>query len=194
VTVRLDAAALVLAGGRATRFPGKLESVIDGEPMLLRVCRNAADTGLPLYVAGGGPFADTIASRAGAVQLPDRWPGAGPLRALQSAFEALHCDWVFVLAGDQPRTAPSLFRTLAGNYDSGIEAIVPEHDGRIEPLAALYRRRAALREARALAGGRDESMHALIARLKGRFVEVDAAQFINVNTPADLRRAASAGR
>jgi molybdopterin-guanine dinucleotide biosynthesis protein A len=193
VTVPLDAAALVLAGGRATRFPDKLESVIDGEPMLLRVCRNAGSTGLPLYVAGGGPFAEAIATRLGAVQLPDRWPGAGPLRALLSAFDALACEWVFVLAGDEPRAGQRLLRTLGGYCDAQLEAIVPEHDGRIEPLAALYRRQAALREARSLAGRGDESMHALIARLNCRFAAVDGAQFVNVNTPADLRAAASAG-
>jgi len=67
---------------------------------------------------------------------------------------------------------------------------VPDHDGRLEPLAALYQREALMREAWECLHGEDRSMHALLARLRVRRVTCDAAVFANVNTSADLAQLA----
>ncbi|HEX8805295.1 MAG TPA: hypothetical protein VF741_00045, partial [Candidatus Aquilonibacter sp.] len=71
-------------------------------------------------------------------------------------------------------------------WQHGDEAVVPEHDGRLEPLAALYDREALLREAWECLHGEDRSMHALLARLRVRRVPCDAQAFANINTSADL--------
>ncbi|MEO6835338.1 MAG: molybdenum cofactor guanylyltransferase [Candidatus Tumulicola sp.] len=184
-----DTAIVILAGGAATRFPGKLERCIDGEPMLLRVYRNARATAWPVYIAGGGSFAPEIAARLDAPALADRWPGGGPLRALLSACEAIGYDRVFALAGDEPRADRTLLEALAAAWQAGDEAVVPEHGGRIEPLAALYARTAVLRAGRMAIAWGDDAMRALVERAKTRFVPVSQSYFVNVNTPEDLRRA-----
>jgi molybdopterin-guanine dinucleotide biosynthesis protein A len=185
-----DAAIVILAGGRATRFPGKLEQLVDGEPMLLRVYSNARATGLPVYVAAGADLPPSIAAHLDVPLLTDRWPHGGPLRALLSACEQLAHARVFVVAGDEPRVAADAFETLADAWRQDLEAVVCEHDGRIEPLAALYSRAAVLREApAAIASGRD-AMHALIERLASRRVRVSSTCFVNVNTPEDWARLA----
>jgi molybdopterin-guanine dinucleotide biosynthesis protein A len=63
---------------------------------------------------------------------------------------------------------------------------VPRHGGAIEPLAALYERRAILREGFELRCGRSHSMHVFVSRIAARFVAFDAATFHNVNLPEDL--------
>ncbi|HEY5425106.1 MAG TPA: molybdenum cofactor guanylyltransferase [Candidatus Tumulicola sp.] len=191
MSARLAAPAIViLAGGRATRFPGKLERTIDGEPMLLRTYRNARATGWPVYLAGNGSIAVELAARIDAPVLTDRWPGAGPLRAFLSACAMIADERAFALAADEPRVDRRLLEAVNAAWQAGDEAVVPEHDGRIEPLAALYLRAAVLREGAATIERGNESMHGLIERTKARRVSVSPSYFVNVNTPEDLRHAA----
>lgn len=187
---RRDDAAVVLAGGRSTRFPGKLEQRINGETMLERVCRNARETGLPVYVSGSWKFSPAIARHLDLPVLDDRWPGGGPLRALVSACDAIACRRVFVVAGDEPRAGVALYRTLDAAWQPDDEAVVPRHGEQAEPLAALYSRDALLREGGALLARGNAAMHALIERLRARFVAVSATYFTNVNAPEDLKRLA----
>lgn len=189
---RASAAVVVLAGGRATRLPGKLARPIGGEPMLQRVCNEARRMGLPVYLAGSRRFSPALAHRLNLPLLEDRWPGGGPLRALYSAAAALDCQRIFALAGDEVGAGAPLLRMLEAAWCEGDEAVVPRHAGRLEPLAALYVRRALLREAEASFARREEALHALIARLRARFVEVSADGFVNVNTPGDAVRAEKA--
>jgi molybdopterin-guanine dinucleotide biosynthesis protein A len=183
-------AVVVLAGGRATRFPGKLEQCIGGKSMLERVIGNARETGLPVYLSGSRAFSPAIAQRFNLPVLDDCWPGGGPLRALFSACGALACERVFALAGDEPLASARLFRTLDDAWQSGDEAVVPRHDMRSEPLAAIYSRAAFLREGGALLARGDAAMRSLLERLRARFVSVDGAYFTNVNAPEDLERVA----
>jgi molybdopterin-guanine dinucleotide biosynthesis protein A len=185
----VDTAIVILAGGKATRFPGKLERRIDGEPMLLRVYRRARATGWPVYVAGKGWNAPEIDAQLDSPILIDRRPGDGPLHAFLSACEAIECERIIALAADEPYVDARLLASIAAAWQPGDEAVAPEHDGRFEPLAALYVRSAVRREAAQLIEGGSRAMHALIARLQTRFVAVPGWYFANVNTPQDLHRA-----
>ncbi len=188
MTESVGSAVVVLAGGRATRLTGKLERRIAGEAMLERACRNARSLGLPVYLAGSRQFSPALASRLDLPMLHDRWPGAGPLRALLSAACTLDCERIFALAGDEVAAGAELFRTLEAAWFEGDEAVVPRHGAHIEPLAAIYSRPALVREAGELLARRDEAMHALIARMRARFVDVPAERFANVNTLEDAER------
>jgi molybdopterin-guanine dinucleotide biosynthesis protein A len=189
---RDDTAIVILAGGLATRFPGKLERLFDGEPMLLRVYHNARATGMPVYVAGNARFAPAIADRLRVPFLVDRWPGGGPLRALFSACESIGHARVFALAADEPLADAALLQRIAGAWLPGDDAVVPRHHHRIEPLVALYVREAVLRGTGELPANGRHSMHALVDRIQTRFVDVSDSYFANVNTPDDLRRATGA--
>jgi molybdopterin-guanine dinucleotide biosynthesis protein A len=181
-----DTAVVVLAGGEARRFPGKLEHRVDGATMIARVVDNVRASGWPVYIAGKGSFPAGVDERLDTPLLVDRRPGEGPLRALLFACAAIRAERLFAVAADQPRLVAAVLQRLAASRQPGDEAVVPEHDGEIEPLAALYERRAVLREGFELrrAGGR--AMRDLIGRLAARFVPLDAAYFHNVNSPADL--------
>lgn len=180
-------AILVLAGGRASRFPGKLEALVDGEPLVLRAFRTARATGWPVYVSAQGPFPSEIDRRLDCTVLIDRQPWGGPLRALQSACETIGHERIFTLAADLPRVDTPLLERVAGAWMPGDEAVVPRHDGKLEPLVALYSRSAVVQESFTLFGEPRASMHDLIERIGARFVDVEAPYFANVNTPEDLR-------
>jgi molybdopterin-guanine dinucleotide biosynthesis protein A len=178
-------AILILAGGRARRFPRKLEHRIDGAPMILRCYRNLRQAMWPTYIATNGSFPREIDAQLDAPLLIDRRAHRGPLHALVWACSAIDAERILAVAADQPSLQPCALQQLASSWREGDEAVVPEHDGRIEPLAALYARRAVLREGFELRNTTG-AMHALVERLAARFISMDSTQFHNVNRPSDL--------
>jgi molybdopterin-guanine dinucleotide biosynthesis protein A len=181
-----DVAILLLAGGRARRFPRKLEHRIAGRPMLEHVYARVRECGWPVYIAGSASFERKLDAALEAPLIIDRRPSEGPLSALIGACAAIRADRIFAIAADQPQLDANVLRRLAQQWQPGDEAVVPEHDGEIEPLAALYSRRAALRESFALRRSGRPAMRDLVGRLAARFVPAAAAYFHNVNRARDL--------
>ena len=178
-------AIILLAGGKSTRLPGKLEREVDGLPLLARVYQNVREVA-PVIVAGWGPYSESLDSLLDCPIVVDQWPGRGPLSGLHSACLQTNAERIYAVAGDAPRITTSVLRELAASWHSGDEAVVPTHDGRIEPLAGLYLREAVLREAPSILASDDRSMHALLGRLTTRHVPMAADTFLNINTIKDL--------
>jgi molybdopterin-guanine dinucleotide biosynthesis protein A len=187
---RPEIGVVILAGGEASRLPGKLAMSAGDVPMLVRVYRNASPgrrtviscrTGLP-------PEIDALLD---CEKVSDRWDARGPLCGLLSAIEALSTPLFFAVAGDAPFVDTALLDKLAGMWRPGDEAVVPVHERaerkRFEPLAALYERAAFIREGQKVI--RDEgSMHAVVERLRVRPYLIGRNEeriFTNVNTPQD---------
>jgi molybdopterin-guanine dinucleotide biosynthesis protein A len=184
-------AIVMLAGGNARRFPGKLEQPIDGEAMVVRCYRNLRGAGFPIYIAAKKEFSGDVGAQLDAPLLVDRDLDGGPLRAFACACNAIEADRCFAVAADQPRLDASVLKRLLAAWQKGDEAAVPIHAGHIEPLAALYDRAAVVREDSGLRRDGKAAMHDLIERIAARFVPFDAEYFYNVNRPADVPGAAS---
>jgi molybdopterin-guanine dinucleotide biosynthesis protein A len=179
-------AIVLLAGGEARRFPGKLERETGGKPMILAIFQRVAEFGVPIYVAGKSSFSPSIDAQLDAPLLVDRAPAQGPLSAFLSACAAIRADRLFAIAADQPHLERRVLNEVSASWRPGDEAVVPEHDGRLEPLAALYDRYAVLREGFALSRRGHAAMHDLLARLAVRRLPLDGRYFVNVNRPDDL--------
>lgn len=190
---RADVCVVLLAGGAARRLPRKLERRIAGVPLLLQVRRNV-DGPWPVYVCTAGRLPAALVARLDCLVLRDRTPGAGPLCALADACAALTQPRVFAVAGDMPHVGAAVLHLLIGAFHEGDEAVVPEHDGVIEPLVALYDRAALLREASVLLREGERAMHCAVERLRTRRIRCDGAVFVNVNTPEDLRAVRATSR
>jgi molybdopterin-guanine dinucleotide biosynthesis protein A len=179
----------ILAGGEATRFPGKLLLDAGGVPLLLRTYRGVGP-GRETVVSCAGTFPAALDAELPAALIVDRVPRRGPLGGVVSALGRMRSRWVFVLAGDTPFAGEALLERLEAARQPGDEAVVPvraQPDGtHPEPLAALYDRVALLRAgSAALRAGRG-SLRAALEGLRVRFLRVDEARtFLNVNTPAD---------
>lgn len=184
-------AVCILAGGEATRLPGKLALDVGQVPMLVRVYRNVSP-GRPTWLSTKGPLGPELAAHVDAPQVVDRWPLRGPLSGLLSTFSEIRAEWVFAVAGDAPFVDAGFIDRLEASIAPQYEAVVPIHDDerrRIEPLAALYRREAFLREGLPVLLGGVGTLRMVIDRLATRFVPVrDARVFENVNTPADYAK------
>ena len=183
-----DIAVCILAGGEATRLPGKLALDVGELPMLARVYRNVSP-GRATWLSTNGPLPVELAAHIDAPHVVDRWPLRGPLSGLLSTFSEMRAEWVFAVAGDAPFIDAAFIDSLETSIAPQHEAIVPIHDDerrRIEPLAALYRRDAFLREGMPVLLSGSGALRLVIDRLETRFMPVrDERAFTNVNTPSE---------
>ncbi|MGZ3498095.1 MAG: molybdenum cofactor guanylyltransferase [Vulcanimicrobiaceae bacterium] len=186
-----DDAVCILAGGEATRFPGKLESDAGGVPLLVRVYRNVRSIG-PVTISAKSTFAPEVDAALDCPVVIDRWPRRGPLGGLLSAFGEMRSARVFVVAGDLPFVDRSIYDRLARAWSPGTETAVPVHgtrgDERVEPLCALFDRAAFVREGYPIFTSGSGSVRGVVERLRAAHVRFDDARiFANVNAAKDRR-------
>lgn len=124
----------------------------------------------------------------------EKW---GALGGLHAALSACRAPWAAVVACDLPFVGADFFLRLSELRD-GFDAIVPvQTDGRIQPLAALYRKEPCLSRAEELIQSGERRPRALLDRVKTRRVALaeycdlyGADLFLtNVNTPEDYAQA-----
>lgn len=180
-----DAAVVVLAGGRASRLPGKLERDAGGVPLLLRVVENVRAAGC-VYVSVHAEFSPKLRGRLGCLAIVDAWPRRGPLGGLLTTFEHIQESRVFVVAGDAPSVDATVLSELAAAWEPALEAVIAaDAHGVPQPLCAFYDRMAFLREGKAELE-RTASVQAVAMRLRHRTVRPsNPAALTNINTPAD---------
>ncbi len=199
-------AAIVLCGGASRRFGGgdKTAALLGDESLLARLV-----TGLPPAWAVVCVGAERPLPRQVTWTREDP-PGGGPVAGLAAGLRAAPTTTsvAVVLAGDQPFAAPAA-RELADRLGRAVSTAGPEHDdgaddggadvdglaarqpdGRAQLLLAAYRA-SSLR--RVLAGRevRDRGVHATLRGLRVAAVDLGAASTLDVDTAADLARAAA---
>lgn len=195
-----EASGVVLAGGRSLRMGrDKLPLKVGGVSLLERVLNVLASRCAEVIVVGGDAPRDVAARH-----VPDLRPGTeGPLAGMEAGLSAARHRIVFVTAGDMPFVPGELVDFLLGRLaERGLSAVVPRNGGRPQPLCAAYDRGILPRLASALDGG-VRSVRDLLGDLEEveyietgelrRFGDPDLF-LMNVNSPADLRRAREAGR
>jgi molybdopterin-guanine dinucleotide biosynthesis protein A len=180
-----DIGVVILAGGEATRFPGKLESDAGGVPLLLRVYRNVRSIG-PVYVSANAPFGEAIARELECTIVPDLQAGRGPLGGIVSTFESVSQPLCFTIAGDAPFVGRGVFDRLLAAWEPQLEAVAAERNGQLEPLCAIYSREAFLREGRSELATGSGAVRAVVERLVHRRVGFpDERALAGINTIAE---------
>jgi len=131
---------LILAGGKATRFPNKLRHPVGSVSMLAQVCGTFSSS-YRTYISCSVRDHEPMRAQFDCPLVVDHWPGSGPLGGMLTAMEVMQSPLVFAIAGDMPFVDVSLVHLLYSQY-AGEEAVVPLHDddgvARTSPLAALY--------------------------------------------------------
>lgn len=188
-----DAAVIVLAAGKGTRFAGadhKLAQTIDGQTLLATTLRHAIASRLPVVVVTTERFAElarrSVAARD-VVVLPE--VGASGHAHLGMGYSIAAgvgaCPdaggWL-VLPGDMPQVQPTTIQRVARQL-AHHPVVFAQHRGRrghpVGFAAELYS------ELVMLSG--DEGARRLVARYPAHGVEVDdAGVLVDVDTEADL--------
>lgn len=179
-------AVVILAGGEATRFPGKLESDLHGVPLLLRVYANVAQAG-SVYLSANRTFPPEIDAALRCPVIVDRQPGRGPLSGLASAFSVICEPYAYAVAADMPFVDARTLEELRAAWEPGLQAVVPENArGLLEPLCALYDRAAFLAAALQVLQKSSGGVRAVVELLNHKRLRLtNERAFSNVNTPSD---------
>lgn len=193
--------AIVLAGGRSTRMGRDKASLPFGDRALLARVVHALARAVPeiVVVARRGQVLPDVGPLPAGVLLrfaQDETEGLGPLGGLAPGLRALGAPLAFVTGCDAPfltaAFVAAMFQAL-GEAD----AAVPFVADRLHPLAAVYRRDAALPAVQALlAEGRLRALD-LVERLRGvrvpeatlRAVDPDLRSLDNLNDRATYETA-----
>jgi molybdopterin-guanine dinucleotide biosynthesis protein A len=182
--------AAVLNGGASRRMGRPKGALPYGASTLLahQTTRLAALFDEVLVVAKEAPDYPAGPARVVLDGVPERAAIHGLIRALEEAE-----DRIFVLAVDHPAVPPALLRAIACRSLSGdAGAVVPRAHGRLQPLAAVWRRRALDPARRRVAAG-DLSLHGLAREVgadvfdEAQWSAIDPAgvAFANLNTLTD---------
>ncbi len=190
----------ILAGGEATRLPGKLFLDAGDVPMLVRVYRNVSP-GRETWISTKGALPAEIDAALDAPMVVDRWTAARPALGLALDHERdAHAEWVFACAGDAPFVDASFVDRLAAHVDAGRERRAGARSGRAGARRdgppdraagrALPPRGVRARGPAGAAGGRGRAAAGHRSPAAPKFVPVPADEraLANVNTPAGLRR------
>jgi molybdopterin-guanine dinucleotide biosynthesis protein A len=172
-------------------MPGKLALPSAGLPLVVRTYRNLASDREIVLSRGAAPLDAAIEALLPIRCVIDRYEERGPLGGLLTVMEGLACERVFAIAGDMPCLDAAFLDRLEAAWRSGDEALVPAYESagsrHVEPLAALYDRRAFLREGLPVLQSGRGAMRAVIAALRTHYVESEPPHlFVNLNTPSDF--------
>ncbi|MBW7995717.1 MAG: NTP transferase domain-containing protein [Candidatus Glassbacteria bacterium] len=136
--LRLPAAGIILAGGKSRRMgKDKSQLPVRGKPLIEHVYNQLKPLFGQILISSGLPGQHCI---NGALTVPDKFPGAGPVMGIMSCLEASACQLNFVAACDIPGIDYRLIRMMynqAGDYD----AVIPRWgEAEYEPLFGFYRK------------------------------------------------------
>ena len=179
--------AAVLAGGASRRMGRPKAQLPYGAGTLLefQTHRLAELFEEVLVVVKAPPSSPVGPARVILDGVPEHAAIHGLVRALEEA-----TDRVFVLGVDLPAVAPALLRALAErSLSSEAPAVVPRADGRLQPLAAVWRRAALPSAVRRIAAGQlslqglaEEIGAEVFEELEWRRIDPSGAAFVNLNT------------
>lgn len=193
---RRGVSAIVLAGGRSSRFGrDKLAEPIDGRPLL----EHAVDAVRPwadqIVVVIGPAGSPDRALPAGVVIARDPAPFEGPLVGLRAGLAAATNPIVLVAAGDTPVLVPAVVETLLGALDdAGVDAAALGRRSGPWPFPMVLRRVPAEAVAARLVAAGERRLMALPQALAAtvideadwRRLDPDARTLHDIDTPADL--------
>jgi len=192
-----DVTAIVLAGGRSTRFGrDKLVATVHGRPLLHHAIEAVAAVADQVLVvaapAAEPPLPAALAARIRVVHDPEAF--GGPLVALAAALAAVETRVALVVGGDMPSLARPVLRRLAATVGPGRLAIGLEVPGRVQPLPMALDVGEARRALAAVLERGERSLRALLAELGAISIPAPvwlaldpaAATIADIDRPTDL--------
>jgi molybdopterin-guanine dinucleotide biosynthesis protein A len=184
---RLEATAIILAGGRSRRM-GQDKSLLPfgGQPLLAHIADQLRPHFRHLLVGANDPLRYAL---AGAPVIADRTPDQGPLMGLASCLAAAPTETAFLTGCDIPTMEMATIRAMLAALPDHDAVIPVTPDGRRHPLFAAYRRTLVPTALNVLAGGL-RRMEDLLQRVRVHpFPLPESPWFQNLNTPAEYAAA-----
>lgn len=190
----MDTAAIILAGGLATRMGGeKALRPLNGRTLLEHACEIVRPLAGEIVVALGNRDMLLPAGVRG-IQDPPQFPQQGPLSGILAGLHALTCEHALLLPCDTPHVPPALCALLLARL-VGVDVVFCAPRGQPEPLvAALCVKQVRAAVERELGAGRRKVVPLWRSLPHVELSDADLAAFeplerafANINTLADLQ-------
>ncbi|HCP07699.1 MAG: putative molybdenum cofactor guanylyltransferase [Synergistales bacterium 58_81] len=197
----IDAAAVVLAGGRGKRAGGaKVFLSVEGRCLILEVlgralsifregilsCRSE-DEDLVSRLLQSFPERDRVRT------VTDRVEGLGPLEGLAVGLSSAGRDWSFVIGCDMPLFQESVVRLMWSRRKDDRDAVIARVGGYLEPLHAFYHKRCYSAVEAAISRSRhkissffDDISPVIVEEGELSHIPGYRRSFMNINTPGDI--------
>ncbi len=190
-----ECTAVILAGGRSTRFGSDKANVLwRGSSLIARAADNVRRKTREI-VAVARPSQNTNSWPVDRVVFDDTTMPAGPLRGIVAGLQACRTRYAFIVPCDSPSVRPELIALLRGRFNPEVSAVVPLWAGTLQPLVAIYRT-ASWKELKTLLEEGERSPkralkslpHLRLSEEECREADPEGLSFHNVNRPEDLER------
>jgi molybdopterin-guanine dinucleotide biosynthesis protein A len=190
---------VVLCGGESRRMgQPKLALRFGPETLVERVLRLVEPVAAARVVVAA-PWQELPELAGDVIVARDLVPGQGPLHGLAAGLAAIPegVELVYATGVDTPLLHPGWIAGLADLLGEDQDAVVPRVGGFVHPLAAVYRRAAAVAASQQAVASGLRRMLALLEPLRVRLVEEaelraidpELATLENLNTPEAYARA-----
>jgi molybdenum cofactor guanylyltransferase len=201
--MKISASAIILAGGKSSRMGLPKATLPFGDSTIIERLIDELSGEFTELVVVAAPAADEpfsidrlLGSRGDVAVVRDEVAHEGPVGALRRGFDQARGEIVFVCSGDLPLLSALVARALCAMIGPHT-CVMPEVDGRLQPLHAAYRREpcAAVLAAMEAAGERrltaiaDRIDVLRVAETEMRRLDPELRSLINVNTAEDYTRA-----
>ncbi len=176
---------LILAGGRSTRMGGKHKGDLryEDQTFLERIIGEFASCAERIWISYG---TEMRRDYPGCVSICDEYPGCGPMGGIHAGLKRCRSDYMMVAACDMPFVKMELYHLLENELEKAqqeSEAVyvgaVPVADGRVHPLAAVYKKE--------LAGCLKEQIERKEYRIRSIFDRQNIL-YVDVSYRADIKR------
>jgi molybdenum cofactor guanylyltransferase len=199
----VSASAIILAGGQSRRMGRPKAALTFGNCTILeRLIAELGDSFNDILIVAAPEGTETVpiqhllrTAPPSVRMLRDQMAYQGAAFALALGLAAAANEVAFACSCDLPLLRAEVARTLYGMLN-GYEAVIPQIDGKPQPLFALYRRSVAGIIDAQLASG-ENRLTRITAGLTAyrprdqelRRIDPELRSFLNVNTPEDYNRA-----
>ena len=185
----MDYSVAILCGGKSSRM-GRDKKNLDwhGEPLIRHMLRGFPDCD-DLFLAANEETRDLP---YGVRTVNDQYPGCGPLAGLHASLLSMKHDVLFAVSCDAPLIDRRTAEILCSELGAHTAAVPKTADGRVHPLAALYRREAIEAAERQLSQGkyklRDFLAELDVAYVPGTILPYGVLTLSNLNAPEDIQQ------
>ncbi|MGP4075266.1 molybdenum cofactor guanylyltransferase [Halobacillus sp. K22] len=187
----LNACGVILAGGGSTRM-GKDKAWLNlgGQPVVVRILNELQKTVSTVVMNQNDETDLPIPS------IQDIYRDAGPLGGLHTVMKRREEEWFFLSACDTPFIHKSVYDYLSSFANETSDAVIPEYEGRLQPLSGIYRK-SCLPIVEKLLDNGERKVIFLLEQVNSVYVsdfrplsrEVVNRHFFNMNTPDDYLKA-----
>jgi FdhD protein len=184
--------AVILAGGNSTRMKSnKALLPYSGELFIERIHRQLAALFPEVIVVTNTPeLYKFLPCRT----VSDIYPGMGSLAGIHAGLAQSKTPYIFVVACDMPYLSEPLIRRLVGNIH-GQDVVMPESDGGLEPLHAVYGKGCLAAMEDSLSQGKSRIVECLdwqkvtvVPKEEVAAIDPEYSSFRNINTPEEYFR------